>query len=55
MYKSYNMQSFNFFENAVYMQMLDVYIETGECKKIEDGKSDPLYSYLESVMNDPLI
>lgn len=37
------------------MQILDTYIETGECKKIEGGKSDPLYSYLESVMNDPLI
>lgn len=50
------MQPFNnLFDNAVYMQILDTYIETGECKKIEGGKSDPLYSYLESVMNDPLI
>lgn len=44
----------NKFDNAVYMQILDTYIETGECIKLENI-DDPLYSYLESVMNDPLI
>lgn len=45
----------NLFDNTVYIQMLDTYMETGECEKVKEGKWDPLYSYIESVMNDPLI
>ena len=40
------------YNSAFYVQVLDKYIETGECADTDD---EPLYAYLLSVMNDPVV
>ena len=40
------------YDSAFYVQVLDKYIETGECADTDD---EPLYAYLLSVMNDPVV
>lgn len=40
------------YDAAFYVQALDKYVKTGECA---DTDSEPLYAYLLSVMNDPML
>lgn len=40
------------YDSTFYVQVLDKYIATGDCAKTD---SEPLYAYLLSVMNDPLV
>ncbi|WP_270438875.1 hypothetical protein [Bacteroides bouchesdurhonensis] len=40
------------YTSAFYIQALDKYMKTGECAETD---SEPLYAYLLSVMNDPII
>ena len=40
------------YDAAFYVQVLDRYVATGECAEADN---EPLYAYLLSVMNDPMI
>ena len=40
------------YDAAFYVQVLDKYVATGECAEADN---EPLYAYLLSVMNDPMI
>lgn len=40
------------YDSAFYVQVLDKYVQTGECAETD---SEPLYAYLLSVMNDPTL
>lgn len=40
------------YDAAFYLQVLDRYVATGECAETDN---EPLYAYLLSVMNDPMI
>ena len=40
------------YDSAFYAQVLDKYVQTGECAETD---SEPLYAYLLSVMHDPTI
>ena len=40
------------YDSAFYVQVLDRYVQTGECAETD---SEPLYAYPLSVMNDPLM
>lgn len=40
------------YDSAFYVQVLDRYVKTGDCAASD---SEPLYAYLLSVMNDPLV
>ena len=40
------------YDSAFYVQALDRYVKTGDCAASD---SEPLYAYLLSVMNDPLV
>lgn len=40
------------YDTSFYVQVLDRYIATGDCAETD---SEPLYAYLLSVMNDPMI
>lgn len=40
------------YDSAFYVQLLDKYVATGECGETND---EPLYAYLLSLMNDPMV
>lgn len=40
------------YDSAFYVQLLDKYVATGECGETDD---EPLYAYLLSLMNDPMV
>ena len=40
------------YDSGFYVQVLDRYVETGECAETD---SEPLYAYLLSVMNEPMV
>ena len=40
------------YDASFYIRVLDQYVATGECSDTDD---EPLYAYLLSIMNDPMI
>ena len=40
------------YDASFYIRVLDQYVATGECNDTDD---EPLYAYLLSIMNDPMI
>jgi uncharacterized protein with von Willebrand factor type A (vWA) domain len=43
------------YDITFYNQILDNYIQTGECPSTDDKDDEPLFNYLISIMKDPLI